>query len=209
MLRIPARNINRWLGGYKYEQHGRTITMKPLWDPELPAFERHLELSFRDMIELRFVKAFLDAGLGLKIIRTCLEYAKECVADSRPFSTRKFLTDGRTIFLESARRSGDHELLDLNKRQFVIKQVIERSFKDLDIEADTVARWRPFGGKKSIVLDPERAFGQPIASASGVPTITLADAVKAEGSLKNAAFLYDVPLSVVRDAVAFEKSLTA
>ena len=166
-------------------------------------------MSFRDLIELRFVKAFIDAGLGLKTIRNCLDYARECVNDPRPFSTRRFRTDGRTIFLESAAKTGDPELLDLKRRQYAIKQVIERSFKDLDISNDAVARWRPLNGKASIVIDPARAFGQPIATKSGVPTVALADAVGAEGSIDSVARLYLIPQTVVRDAVRFETLLAA
>jgi len=209
LLKIPPRNIQRWLAGYKYEERGRTRSMAPLWQPELPARDHHLELSFRDLIELRFIKAFLDTGLGLKTIRACLEYARECVDDLRPFSTRKFRTDGKTIFLESAQRTGNEELLDLKKHQFVIKEVIARTFKDLDIEDDAVARWRPYRGKRTIIIDPQRAFGQPIASHSGVPTVVLADAAKAEGSAKNAARLFGIPIAVVQDAINFEKSLAA
>jgi uncharacterized protein (DUF433 family) len=168
-----------------------------------------LELGFRDLIELRFIKGFLDAGLALKTIRSCLEYARECVKDERPFSTRRFQTDGRPIFLDSLQRSGDGELLDLKSRQYVLKNVIERTFKDLDIDHDAVARWRPYSGKDSIVVDPQRAFGQPIAAASGVPTVTLAEALEAEGSLSRVAYLFDVAVPVVRDAVNFEKSLRA
>jgi uncharacterized protein (DUF433 family) len=209
LLRIPPRNINRWLGGYQYEENGRSASMPPLWRPELPSYEHHLELSFRDLIELRFVKAFLDAGLGLKTIRTCLDYARDCVADPRPFSTRKFGTDGRTIFLESVARVDEAQLLDLKKRQFVIKDVIERTFKDLDIEDEVVSRWRPYRGKPTIVIDPARAFGQPIASSSGVPTAVLAEAATAEGAAHRAAHLFGVSASVVQDAIAFEQSLAA
>jgi uncharacterized protein (DUF433 family)/DNA-binding transcriptional MerR regulator len=209
LLKIPARNIIRWLAGYRYEEHGHTVEMSPLWSPELPAIDHRLELSFRDLIELRFVKAFLDAGLGLKTIRDCLEYARECVDDVRPFSTRRFRTDGRTIFLESAHRRGESELLDLKKHQYVIKDVIERTFKDLDIEHDSVARWRPFNGKRTIVIDPQRSFGQPIAAQTGVPTIVLSDAVSAEGSIERVARLFGVAEKVVRDAVRFEELLAA
>lgn len=209
LLKIAPRSINRWLAGYKFEVGEKTLSMPPLWTPELPASEHHLELSFRDLIELRFVKAFMDAGLGLKTIRTCLEYAKECVSDERPFSTRKFRTDGKTIFLESARRTGDAELLDLKKHQFVIRDVIARTFKDLDIEAEAVARWRPYRGKQTIVIDPQRAFGQPIASRTGVPTVVLADAAKVEGSVQRVAQLYCLRKSIVQDAINFEKSLAA
>lgn len=171
--------------------------------------DNHIELGFRDLIELRFVKAFTDAGLGLLAIRNCLEFARTCVRDDHPFSTRRFQTDGRTIFLESIQRAEEPRVLDLKRRQYVFKQVIERTFKDLDIEDDAVARWRPLQGKKSIVIDPHRSFGQPIAADYGVPTVALAEAVEAEGSVERVARLYDVSLSVVRDAVRFESTLQA
>lgn len=209
LLGIRRLSIRRWLGGYTFTENGKSRRMPPLWRPQLPEYDHHLELGFRDLIELQFIKAFMDAGLGLKTIRICLEFARECVKDNRPFSTRRFQTDGQTIFLQSLERSGDAELLDLKRRQFVLTGVIERTFKDLDISEDIVARWRPFGGKESIVIDPQRAFGQPIASAYGVPTVTLAEATKAEGSISRVSYLYEVPASVIRDAVNFERSLEA
>ena len=50
----------------------------------------------------------------------------------------------------------------------------------------------------------ERAMG--LGSAR---TVTLAEALKAEGSVKRVSHLFDVPVSAVRDAVNFEKSLLA
>jgi uncharacterized protein (DUF433 family) len=155
------------------------------------------------------VQAFLNVGLGLKTIRHCLEFARECAKDDRPFSTRRFKTDGRTIFLESLQSAGNPELLDLKKRQYAFAQVLERTFRDLDIADEAVRRWRPFNGKDSIVIDPQRAFGQPIASNFGVPTEVLADAVEAEGSIDRVARNYGVPAAVIRDAVKFEESLRA
>jgi uncharacterized protein (DUF433 family)/DNA-binding transcriptional MerR regulator len=211
LLKTTPLNVNRWLRGYTYKHSGEARQMPPLWIAQHAAIEDHLEIGFRDLIELRFVKAFLDAGVGLFAIRNCLEYARECAKDDRPFSTRRFQTDGRTIFLESIERAGEQntetKLLDLKKKQYVFKQVIERTFKDLDIEDDAVARWRPFNGKRSIVIDPGRAFGQPIASDFGVPTVALADAVEAEGSIEEVARIFDVPVVVVRDAVQFETDL--
>src|SRR5258708_40132961 len=124
--------------------------MPPLWQPQLPTYDHHIELGFRDLIELRFIKSFLDNGLSLLIVRKCIEYARECANDDRPFSTRRFQTDGRTIFLDSLREGGEEELLDLKNRQYVIKKIIDRTFKDLDLSDDIVSRWRPFEGKQTI-----------------------------------------------------------
>jgi uncharacterized protein (DUF433 family) len=209
LLNIPVRNVRRWLGGYAYIFEGETLHVDPLWEPQLPREEGHIELGFRDLIELRFVGAFIDAGLGLKTIRHCLAYARECVDDERPFSTRRFQTDGKTILLQSVSSFGDEHLLDLRQKQYAIKAVIERSFKDLDIDDDAVSRWRPYKGKPSIVIDPELVFGQPTTALYNVPTIALAQAVKAEGSERAVSKMFEIPLSVIRDAVAFEESLAA
>lgn len=210
LLDIHAQNIRRWLGGYQFkDKEGNKVNMAPLWTPQIQLNNGQLELGFRDLIELRFVKAFMDCGLKFLTIRNCLHYAKSYVNDGHPFSTRRFQTDGRTIFLESVARSGEVELLDLRNNQYAIKQVIERTFKDLDIEDDLVARWRPYRGRKTIVIDPRRSFGQPIVAKNGVPTAVLFDALEAEGSEEKVGALYEVPLSAVRDAVAFEKSLLA
>ncbi|MGU3494166.1 hypothetical protein ACLBXM_08995 [Xanthobacteraceae bacterium A53D] len=209
LLRESPRNVRRWLGGYSYREQGAQVDMPPLWETDVAVDGQQLELSFRDLIELRFVKAFLEAGIGLKAVRNCLAYARECVDSDRPFSSGKFRTDGKTIFLESLEVSSDSKLLDLKRKQYVFKQVVDRSFKDLDLEDDAVARWRPYRGKASIVVDPTRSFGQPIASAAGVPTIVLADAVEAEGSAAAVARLFDVTEAVVRDAVLFQRELEA
>jgi len=209
LLRTPAVNISRWVKGYTYRRGGKVHTSPPLWRAQWPAVDNgKMEIGFRDLIELRFVKSFTDEGVGLLAVRNCLDFARELVDDEHPFSTRRFRTDGRSIFLESAKLTGDEkELLDLKRRQYAFGQIIDRTFKDLDIDADAVARWRPLNGKDSIVVDPNRSFGQPIAAESGVPTIVIAQAVEAEGSQERVARLFEVSLAAVKDAVRFEASL--
>lgn len=209
LLKTPPRNLRRWLNGYDYKRDETVRHVPPLWTPDLPKFDDNIELSFRDLIELRFVSAFLENGIGLKAVRNCLDYARQCIQTDRPFSSGRFRTDGRTIFLESLAAAGEPKLLDLKAKQYVFKQVVEQSFKDLDLEGDFVARWRPYRGKESIVVDPTRSFGQPVAAASGVPTVVLAEAVKAEGSVSLVAAMYEVDRSAVQDAVRFQEELLA
>lgn len=212
LLHTSSINISRWMKGYNYRRKGVVHEIPPLWPSQWLAIadDNHMEIGFRDLVELRFVKAFTEAGVGLLAVRNCMAFARELVRDAHPFSTRRFRTDGKTIFLESAlQQEAQSQLLDLKQRQYVFGQVIERTFKDLDIEADAVARWRPFKGKKSIVIDPHRSFGQPILADFGVPTIALAEAVDAEGSPERVAQLYEVTLTAVRDAVRFEHTLRA
>jgi uncharacterized protein (DUF433 family) len=206
-----ARNtIGRWLRGYDYEVGGERRYSAPLWRSDYDVGdEQNFEVSFRDLIELRFVKAFRDYGLALQTIRTCFERAVEEVKDSRPFSTRKFKTDGKTIFLEISKGLNDPELVDLKKRQGVFQSIVAPSFKDLEFDAEVVARWFPLGiNHPAIVIDPNRSFGRPIAGY-GVPTEVLRDAIRTEGSVDRVAMLYDLPSLTVKDAEFFESKLAA
>lgn len=209
LLKVSAPKIRRWMGGYFYTEDGESRFSSPLWEPQLPKLDNQLEIGFRDLIEVRFVASLIKAGLGLKTIRHCLKDAVAEVNDPRPFSTRRFKTDGRTIFLHSLSAAGPDELLDLRKRQYVIKEVVEQTFKDLDFEGGIVSRWRPFDGKRSIVIDPARAFGQPIVDRFGITTATLAASADAEGSPEGAAWAFQVPVALVRDAISFERQLLA
>ena len=219
LLRRPARVIRRWMGGHTYFLSGEKRTVPPLWSPQLPTNDNHIELGFRDLIEMRFVAAFVDQGLALHTIRVCLDTAREVVGQEHPFSTGRFKTDGKRIFVETVHRLeigqagtsslAEAELLDLKSRQYTFPAIIQRTFRDLDIEADAVARWRPFNGKASIVLDPARAFGQPILADFGIPTAAISGALSAEGDAMRVAFLYDVPVGLVRDAARFENELAA
>src|SRR5271163_2031063 len=113
LLKTTPRNISRWLGGYSYRRNdGAVVRAAPLWVPQLPRLGEHLELGFRDLIELRFVMAFLEHNVGLNIIRRCLENARSIIGDDRPFSTNRFRTDGKSIFLESLSQLEETEGVD-------------------------------------------------------------------------------------------------
>jgi uncharacterized protein (DUF433 family) len=68
-------------------------------------------------------------------------------------------------------------------------------------------RWWLVPSRKTLVLDPERSFGQPIIAESGLLTARAAEDVKAEGSIEKVARLYELPVRAIRDAVEFESGM--
>ncbi len=208
--RVSRQTVTRWLRGYDYERGGELRHSDPLWRPDYTNDDEQIELSFRDLIELRFVKAFRDVGLSLPTIRECFARAVEEVKDERPFSTQRFRTDGKTIFLEITKDIQEGELIDLRRRQSVFRTIVEPSLKDLEFDAAVVARWWPLGHNiRSIVVDPTRAFGRPIVNSAGVPTEVIAHAVHIEGSTAKVAELYQVLNTEVLHALEFERKLAA
>lgn len=205
VLSVDPSTIRRWLFGYAYDHHGPRTKQEPLWTSQYGAKQDEPLLGFRDLIEARIVRGLRQMGIGLPTIRACLRHASELVDDDHPFSTRQFKSDRRTIFLEQMDASGSVRLLDLKQRQYAFRHVVEPTLIDLDFDTDAASRWWLLPNKRTIVLDPARSFGQPIVAASGIPTARLAQAVAAEGSIRRTAVLFDLPESLVRDALTYEK----
>lgn len=204
MVGMNAKTLKRWLLGYDHDGKHEA----ELWSPQYAVGEDDLLLGFRDLIEARIVHALRGQSIGLPTIRTCIERAREIVRDDRPFSTRQFKTDGKTIFLEMTEGLGEPELIDLRRRQGVFRQVVAPSLQDLDFGEVGAERWWLLHGKKTIVADPQRAFGQPIIAEIGMTTARAAQIVKAEGSVERAAKVYELPVRLLRDALSYEQHLS-
>lgn len=199
LLDVPPSTLRKWLFGYRYDHHGPETRQEPLWPAQYGMDQEEPVLGFRDLLEARIVRGFRKAGLGMPTIRDCLKLAREIVNDDHPFSSTRFRTDGETLFIEK-----DGGLLDLRTRQHAFRKVIEPSFKDLDYDVDAASRWWLLPNKRTIVLDPERSFGQPIVGGHAIRTASLAQAYVAEKSVGRVAHLYEIAAPLVRDALAFE-----
>lgn len=201
--------LRRWLKGYKSQRDGQKVMHAPLWSPQWTG--SGIEgVGFRDLIELRFVRTFVACGVPLKLIRRTIDEVHERLGKDYPFTSTSFKTDGRRIFMELVDESGDAALVDVVKRQDVIRKVIAPSLRDgIELNVDDQAtRWFPLKGSRAIVFDPQRSFGQPILADSGVPTIAIVEALQAEGGHEHrVARLYDIPLAALRKATLFERQI--
>lgn len=205
LLDIPSGKIVRWLRGH--EVNGRWYDR--LWRPQIDIGDGHVYLGFRDLMEMRTAHAFMAVGVSADMIRRAIEEARKYVDDERPLSTTQFRTDGRSIFLEIADKSGDPRLLDLFKHQFAFKRIVEASLKGVEFEGIAPSRWWPLTKERKILIDPDRSFGQPIEAETGIPTATLAAAVRAEGSVEAAARLWLAPIQAIKRAIRFEEQSLA
>ncbi len=201
LIGVPAAKLSRWLKGHSAK--GRYY--EPLWKPQVDLGEDGIFLGFRDLMEMRTAHAFMAAGLSAQLVRKAIVEARRLVDDDHPLSTTRFKTDGRSIFLEVVHESGDQALIDIFKRQYAFRQIIEQSLRDVDYDGIAPERWWPATRGRGIVVDPKRSFGQPIDAASGVPTRILARAFHAEGGFDAAAHAWCVTPATVRRAVEFER----
>lgn len=215
LVKAELRTVRRWLKGYSWKDGDGRKVSGPLWALQYAGddeFGNEQVLGFRDLLELRTVARFIEQGVSLRVIRATIDVARETLGDY-PLHSRRFVTDGKKIFLEAVERAGeDPKLLDVRRQQFAMDAVIRPSLLEgIVYGADTNAlRWFPVPKKRLVVLDPQVQFGEPIVAESGVPTDTLAAAFRAEGkSVDRVAQLYRVKPQEVKAAVAFEQQLAA
>jgi signal transduction histidine kinase len=163
----PAR-VRGWEQGYR---DGTSKPQRPaLVGHVLPDVEGKTALSFRELVEVRFIRQFLRAGVSWRNIRHAAAQARRDLLSEAGHRLR-FSTDGVKIFANTRARGGDRRALDLVAHQYVMLHVLARSIRsEFDLEAEDVIRaWHPRPEMPLVLLDPRRSFGHPIVEP-GVPT---------------------------------------
>lgn len=202
LIGISSSRIKRWLEGYVYKLDGESRTQPPLWQSKYDN-AGDLYLGFEDLIEIRFVDAFVKAGLSLQAVRGLLAQARVIVDCDYPLSTHQFKTDGRTIFLEIWERD-KARAIDVKDGQHAFHAIVKPSFRDLEFDENAVVKWFIDGKDKRVSIDPNIAFGQPAIDKTGIATARFFEAYKAEGNLKTAASMFEIPLAAAKQAIEFE-----
>ncbi|WP_229458803.1 DUF433 domain-containing protein [Massilia glaciei] len=199
-----AREVNRWLFGYRFKG-GASV---PLWHTQLADMDEGAQkvIGFRDLLELRIVKAFTEHKVPLRVIRAAIVSAREIFSTEYPFTANRFLTDGKSIFYEAFKEHGEVALTDLVRRQLVFEHIIRPElYAGIEFTAGGQAlRWYPVKKSEAIVLDPEISFGKPILTEYGIRTDVLAACFAVERDKKRVAALYNIPVGAVNAAMRFE-----
>lgn len=207
---VSSCRIRRWLKGYDFKVKNSQHHSNPVWQGQHPPLKGKLAVGFHDLMEIRFVEAFLAAGVSWKTMRAAHEAAKSELRDNHPFCSNRFVTDGKRILMCQAKKSEDKSLLDILNQQHEFRRIVEPFLKGLEFAKDAkLLRWWPLGRDRSVVVDPARNFGQPTSARGGVPTRVLARSVKTNGSTNEVARWYEIEPDEVCDAVEFENHLAA
>lgn len=205
------RRIRGWLLGYEDR------TVGPVMTRDYVPISGHQELSFLDLIELRFIEHFREHGVKMKTLRSAAFRLRREFETTHPFATDHvhLIADKADIFRVIMRETGheakDRALMSLTTDNYILEEMIKRGLvPGITFEADShlAKRWKPRPATFSeIVVDPRVAYGQP-CGPSGIPTGTLFDAWRAEGEdYDAAASWFGVKAQDISRAVDFERAL--
>jgi uncharacterized protein (DUF433 family)/DNA-binding transcriptional MerR regulator len=204
---LGESRVRRWLTGYSYAATGGRRKVQPVWSGQLAPIRGRRAVSFRDLIEMKFVDAFLRAGVSWKTIRDVQELARQQFHFDHPFSTNRFRNDGSHLVMTVLQGDQEAGLFDIATRQQTFLAAADPFREELEMnEFDEVCRWWPMGRQRYVVLDPIRMGGRPIAARSGVPVTVIQHAVRRGLTAEHIASDYDIAAEEVTDAVAYGRS---
>lgn len=215
LVHVQPDRVRRWLRGYEYTYSPagatgpRRIRKDPVVKRKGTAGSPYA--SFLDLVDLLFVKRFLDYGLSLQKIRKALTEA-ESVIGGHHFAQRSYFTDGRNIYLKIKGKGTENLLELLSGGQWVIAEVIKTIAEQVDFDDKTgfAEKWYPGGQDGRIVLDPRISFGAPTVMGRGVRTANVLDLYIAEKEdVEQVSSWLDIDTPDVEAAVEFEMALAA
>lgn len=207
-----TRRIYGWLRGYA----GRDVG--PLLSRDFQPVGESEEVSFLDLMEIRFVERFREHGVKTKSLRVAAATLREELKTSHPFAFKHVLIVAdkvdvlvKEVMLESAKEADDFRLRSLLTKNYVMYETIRRSLLPgvtFDTATEMASTWLPLPEDfPRIKADPKIAYGHP-ALPSGVPTEALYAAFKAENENVDAvAYWFDQTATDVIEAVQFEQTL--
>jgi uncharacterized protein (DUF433 family) len=194
LVGVARSKAQRWMRGYT-----RQTPAGPRLSEPIIAADARDAVSFLDLVELRFVAAFVSAGVSVQTIRKVLEETKDLEPD-HPFSRQTFYTDGKAIFIKSLGRI----LESGSGGQYAM--LIDQVFKRFDFTDGQVSVYYP-ADDRSVRISPAHSFGAPTVAGTSIRTAVLYDAYIAEGSREAVAEWFGLSLGNVEAAIDFESSI--
>ena len=215
LVGLRPERVRRWLQGYQRaylngpDGEKRISHISPVVCREDDCEVSYA--SFLDLIDLLFVKQFLDHGISLQKVRKALAEAKEILGDSH-FAKKRFFNDGRKIYLQVKDKRPEALLELLSGGQWSIPSIIKQTSYQIDFNevSEFAERWYPPGVNNLIVLDPRISFGAPTIVKRGIPTANIFDLYNAENkNIDKVSSWMELKNYEIESAINFEKMLEA
>jgi uncharacterized protein (DUF433 family) len=203
----PAAQIRRWLRGYRYRHGAKSYSKSPVWPAEIPLVDGSLALSFNDLMEIRFVRAFRDQRIPLQRIRRAIQELSRLYEFEYPFSHQHVVTDGLHLFADLKDESGEPLLYELTgSRNYAFPNIIYPLLRKGLVfdKSGSISQWYPDRERYvDVIVDPTVCFGHAVIHGTRIRPSVLAAAYKAESSMDRVAEWYQIDPVIVRQAVEF------
>lgn len=204
LLGLRPDGLRRWIDGY--ERSGRVYA--PVIRERRTGLD---EVTWGEFIEAGYLREYRAKQVSLQYLRPVIGFLRERLGVRYPLATLRPYTSGKELALEAQEFVGlDPELSIVIVGRDGSLRLTDPAVAFLDkVEFNDVGgvaeRLFPLGRNVSVVLDPDRSFGEPTVPVAGVRTEILAELVGAGEDVDQLANIYRLPAEQVRQAVDYER----
>lgn len=205
-IHTPYSTVYSWLRGQNYSSASGAKRSKPV------VKNSDRRLSFYTLVELHLVRGLRQLhGVSMPKIRRSLDYARTSGLGTSLLELVQYglKEGGGDLFVEH-----DGNLVSLSlSGQLALKKILEKYLNRIDLDDTNLPRrLYPFpsealgSDRKTILIDPFVAFGQPTLANTGIPTDVIARRFDAGESLEYLAWDYDLDVDQLQDAILYEQA---
>lgn len=200
ILGLPYSKIQYWIKEYWSKEFTSNSNLY------IQGYNKDRTANFYTLIEFYTFSQLRIHGVAKKSIINAHNIIAQQLGVKYPFATSTILTDGKRVFF-SPNNDSDSIIYADKTLQYAITGIIKHFCEKIDFKNDMAYRFWPQGKKKSVVIDPEHQFGQPVISETNVLAETLFLLNKGGESIKFLTSLYNLPRNKVVDAIEFYKKV--
>jgi uncharacterized protein (DUF433 family) len=199
LLGVSHQRVRRWADGYTFATKRGFKKSGPV----LQTKREHKVLSFVELVELMYVREFLQLAVPLTHVRQTSEVLAQKLQCAYPFATAQLFVDGGKLLASNELK----DLIQPDIGQIVMFSVNQiRPRVKFDEDSGYAYLFRPLGHER-VVLDARIRTGEPTVSERHVPTRSIYRLWQAEGSLETVKSYFDLDLVDIQAAIAFESEV--
>jgi uncharacterized protein (DUF433 family) len=192
---LPPNTVRAWF----------TSANAAIFKPTYTRDSRHFAVSFLDLIDVLVVGRLRGKGVSMQMIRKVYDAMRTDFGVEHPFSHEFILTDGKRVFMQSAKTVKAQAVIEIVSKQNYMETVMRPYLERVDYSSRSfmAERWRILDG---VVIDPQVNFGKPTVLGTNTSTYILANAFHANREdTPMVADLFEVRPEDVVHAVEFER----
>ncbi|TVM14537.1 hypothetical protein DPQ33_17295 [Oceanidesulfovibrio indonesiensis] len=215
---VPKKSFYNWVQSYKnFKAKYSNEQLRHFWNPDFIDFDGGILLTFRDIMEARFVNMFRKYNIPFKRIASAASYLSLELKVMSPFSSRIFETEGIKILVFN---DENKTRLDTHTKQFLLPDMdflmkperIEAIKRDATIlidgieydEKGTPVLWKPCPNDfPDITIRPGLHTGKPTIDNLSVSTLVMQ--YELENDFQEIAKAYDTRPEFVQQAYEFSR----
>ena len=152
LVGLSRSRVHDWLFGYKFtyqtKKHFVTSKKGPVIGREMDKVARYV--TFLDLIDLLFIKQFIDQGVSLQKLRGAFREVQQ-LTSGKHFAHRSFFVDHKQLFFQAKEEDNSSILALQTGGQMAIGKIIKQISKEIvfDVETQLAKKMVSWKGSRS------------------------------------------------------------